>query len=153
MLCIVYPIFGSVECSRKCISWEGITLKWKYATALGYNTYRIVYSLLFKPLPYFLKVDKPVKWWCQGYSTVVSFFIRCHALRPKSAIKSCWWCDIIWKTVKYEVNVTVTHISHEHYHTEDQSWSHWLLWNLKPVWFWWNWEKSGFYLVKSCHAI
>jgi hypothetical protein len=41
---------------------KGVTLKWKYATALGYNTYRIVYSLLFKPLPYFLKVDKPVQW-------------------------------------------------------------------------------------------
>lgn len=43
---------------------KGVTLKWKYATALGYNTHRIVWvvSLLFKPLPYFLKADKPVKW-------------------------------------------------------------------------------------------
>jgi len=41
-------------------------------------------------------------------------------------------------TKAFEVNVTVTNISQDHYHTEDQIWSHWLLWNLKPVWFWWN---------------
>ena len=36
----------------------------EYATVSGYNTYRIewVVSFLFKPLPYFLKADKPVKW-------------------------------------------------------------------------------------------
>jgi len=48
-------------------------------------------------------------------------------------------------TKAFEVNVIVIHFSQEHYHT-DQSWSHWLLWNLKPVWFCQNWEKSGLWL-------
>jgi len=62
--CVLFtPSLVEWSAAENAYLGTGVTLKWNYVTALGYNTYRIVWivSLLFKPLPYFLKVDKPVK--------------------------------------------------------------------------------------------